>query len=158
METTGHRLFSSKLGKLLMINEFSGPYSFLSNFYPARVVWEGITHKTSEHAYQAAKTLDVKQRESISKCKTPGQAKRRGAVISLRLDWNNIRVGVMHEIVREKFVQNEDLLVRLLMTGNRLLVEGNTWGDTFWGVCRGKGENNLGKILMRVREELKNGQ
>lgn len=44
---------------------------------------------------------------------------------------------------------------KLLATRDRMLIEGNDWGDTFWGMVDGEGENNLGKILMRVREEIK---
>lgn len=67
-----------------------------------------------------------------------------------------MKLGVMLELVQKKFhpifMQN-----RLLATDNAELVEGNYWGDRFWGVCKGEGENHLGKILMRVRKELHDG-
>ena len=63
----------------------------------------------------------------------------------------------MYEIVLAKFTQNPDLKKKLLATGDEHLEEGNTWGDTIWGTVDGVGENRLGKILMRVRDELKNG-
>lgn len=61
----------------------------------------------------------------------------------------------MYLVVKSKFEQNSDLKDKLIATGDEYLEEGNTWNDTYWGVCRGKGKNILGKILMRVREELK---
>ena len=63
----------------------------------------------------------------------------------------------METLVREKFSHNKDLKEMLLETGDAIIEEGNDWNDTFWGVCNGKGENHLGKILMKIREELRNG-
>ena len=65
----------------------------------------------------------------------------------------------MEEIVRAKFYQNPQLAEKLIATADRKIVEGNTWHDTFWGVdaATGKGENHLGVILMKIREELING-
>jgi len=76
--------------------------------------------------------------------------------VKLRPDWDDVRIGVMEEVVRAKFNQNPHLAARLMATGQMPLVEGNDWGDTFWGVDvkTGKGENNLGKILMKIRSEL----
>ena len=62
----------------------------------------------------------------------------------------------MYDICYAKFTQNEELKSRLLATGTHLLEEGNTWGDKIWGTVDGEGENHLGKILMRVRKELRN--
>jgi ribA/ribD-fused uncharacterized protein len=75
--------------------------------------------------------------------------------VKLRSDWTEIRLEIMEKIVRAKFWQNPHLARKLVATGDQKLVEGNRWNDTFWGVCRGVGENHLGKILMRVREELR---
>ena len=60
----------------------------------------------------------------------------------------------MFDLVLEKFKQNPELKQKLLETGNQELIEGNTWNDTFWGVCNGQGQNWLGKILMLARSEL----
>ena len=73
----------------------------------------------------------------------------------IRADWENVKLRVMYDIVKAKFLQNEKLQAKLLATRDRMLIEGNDWGDTFWGMVDGEGENNLGKILMRVREEIK---
>lgn len=129
-------------------------FRFLSNFYPAPVVYEGMEYPTSEHAYQAAKTLDIIQRQNVADQPTPGLAKRYGKAVSMRPNWDEIKVRVMCEIVDAKFTQNPRLAEMLVATQDAELVEGNTWGDTFWGVCDGEGENMLGKILMGVRENL----
>lgn len=87
-------------------------------------------------------------------------AKRQGRQVALREDWEEVKVGLMEEVVRAKFFQNPDLGKRLLATGDTPLVEGNTWGDTCWGVDTrtGQGENHLGLILMKIRGELAIGK
>ncbi len=137
------------------IESFKGPHSFLSNFHPAPTTYEGVDYPTSEHAFQAAKTLDVEARKKVAALSTPGKAKAAGKKVALRDDWNNIRVSIMREIVTAKFTQNPDLAKELLATDDAELIEGNTWNDTFWGTCRGKGHNWLGKILMEIRTALK---
>lgn len=82
-------------------------------------------------------------------------AKKLGKLVTIRPDWDEIKVEVMYEIVKAKFHYNPDLREMLLATEDAELIEGNWWGDTFWGVCKGQGLNNLGKILMRVRDEYK---
>ena len=136
------------------ILEFKGKYRFLSNFWPVVVVYDGQYYPSVEHAYQAAKTLDLSEREEIAKCKTAGAAKRLGRKISLRSDWMIIRKVIMKELLDKKF-EHPELKTLLLMTYPRKLVEGNTWRDTFWGVYRGEGENNLGEMLVFIRSQLK---
>ncbi len=133
------------------IDSFSGVFRFLSNFYPAPVRYEGIDYPTSEHAFQAVKTVDVNQRLNIAMLETPGEAKKYGKTVRMRPAWDDIKVGVMAEIVEAKFSQNPHLLEMLIATDDMEIIEGNTWGDTFWGVSDGEGENNLGKVLMEVR-------
>ncbi len=137
------------------ILEFFGEYRFLSNFYPAEFMWNNILWPTSEHAYQAAKAIDWNERLLLSKISNPGDVKRAGKLVSLRDDWQDVKVHTMYEIVYEKFRQNPILKQRLLDTGNRYLEEGNNWGDVIWGVCNGVGQNNLGLVLMKVRDDLK---
>lgn len=137
-----------------MIDSFSGKYRFLSNFFPAKVVYEGVEYPSSEHAYQAAKTLDIPTRLHIAAMETPGETKRAGKKLAIRSDWDQVKISVMEEIVRDKFTRNLTLRQKLIDTGDQILIEGNTWFDTFWGVCNGKGQNHLGKILMKVRKEL----
>ena len=138
------------------VAEFQGEYRFLSNFWPAEVVYEGITYPTAEHAYQAAKTLDVDARRTIAALATPGEAKSAGRKLKLRDDWETAKFVVMEDVVRLKFTTHADLRAKLLATGDGLLEEGNTWGDRVWGIYQGSGENRLGKILMKVRDELRN--
>src|SRR5690606_2896565 len=110
---------------------------------------------TVEHGFQAAKTLDKGQQDHVLSCPTPAGAKRAVRRVTLRKDWNSVRLRVMLTLVRAKFTQNPDLAAKLLATGDAALIEGNTWGDRFWGVCDGHGDNHLGKILMQVRHELR---
>ncbi len=141
------------------ITRFTGDYSFLSNFYPCQVnLWvsefEQLTVGTVEAAYQASKTLDKDLRRTIAHS-SPGDAKRLGRSIQLRPDWIHLRLKAMDFFLRQKF-DKIPFSAMLLSTGQRQLIEGNTWGDTFWGVCEGVGENQLGKMLMSIREELWN--
>lgn len=137
-----------------MINSFKGKYYFLSNFYSAPITWSGITYQNNESAFQSAKVLDrtiMKQFSTLD----PSSAKREGRNVQLRRDWETVKYDIMYEICLAKFSQNEELKLKLLATGDEHLEEGNNWGDTIWGTVNGKGQNNLGKILMRVRDELR---
>lgn len=136
-----------------VIDSFFGPYRFLSNFEPCTVEYDGMTYNCSEAAYQAAKTTDVSLRIAFTTM-NGSKAKFAGQKLPIRADWNDIKVDVMYQIVKDKFSRNPELRQKLLSTGTLQLIEGNYWGDTFWGVFNGKGENHLGKILMRVRKEL----
>ena len=138
-----------------MISEFQGEFRFLSNFWPCEIELEGIRFPSVEHAYQAAKTLDINTRIQMSLLDTPGQVKKIGKSIELRPDWEEIKIEVMRELLRQKFdiTKHYDLWLELHMTKPEELVEGNWWEDTFWGVCKGKGENHLGKLLMEIRYE-----
>jgi ribA/ribD-fused uncharacterized protein len=136
------------------ITSFSGDHAFLSNFYPAQTPYEGLVYPTSEHAFQAAKTLDTEERRRIAGLATPAQAKRAGRNLALRPDWEQVKIAVMTAIVRAKFQHNPDLTQKLAATADAGLVEGNRHGDRFWGVCQGEGQNWLGRVLMEVRAEL----
>lgn len=140
-----------------MINSFTGQYRFLSNFYPCRINWGTFIYPSVEHAYQAAKTLDPVTRQQIASIRTPGQAKRAGQRLILREQWDNLKVQRMLTFLRLKFSDN-NLQTLLLHTGYQALVEGNNWGDNFWGVCNGSGLNHLGTLLMQVREETRHAQ
>lgn len=137
------------------INEFKGEYSFLSNFYPCKVEVLGRTYPSAEHAYQALKTNDIQKREEICKAPTAKEAKALGRKLALRPKWDADRTLYMELVVTAKFLQNPDLKKKLLDTGDAELVEGNYWKDKFWGMFQGKGENHLGKILMKVRHDFK---
>lgn len=138
----------------MSIDRFTGEFGFLSNFSPHSVELDGMLFPTAEHAFQAMKTVDPLERLGVQATMTPGQAKRAGRRVTLREDWEEIKVEVMHRVVAAKFMQHPELADRLVDTQGRELVEGNTWGDRTWGVCDGVGENLLGRILMDVRDEL----
>lgn len=133
-------------------------YRFLSNFYEAKVEYGGFTYGSNEAAFQAQKCMTEEEKAQFMEY-SPGKSKGVGRRVQLRPDWEQVKVGVMEEIVRSKFTQHPELAAKLLATGDKVLVEGNHWGDTCWGVDTrtGQGENLLGKILMKVREELKQG-
>jgi len=135
------------------ISEFVGGFRFLSNFYPVPIVLEGNVYLSLEHAFQAAKTADPLEQQKIREMPTPGKAKRAGRQVTLRPNWEQIKLRIMEALVRQKFGHPE-LGKKLLATGNKELVEGNNHGDVFWGKYNGEGENWLGRILMKVRQEL----
>lgn len=132
-------------------------YEYLSNFYETRVEYKGLTYLNNEAAFQAQKCMTEEEKLPFTEY-SPGKSKGMGRRVPLRPDWEEVKTGVMEEIVRAKFTQHPELAEKLLSTGEKVLVEGNHWGDTCWGVDSrtGQGENRLGKILMKVREELKN--
>lgn len=135
-----------------VIDSFRGDFGFLSNFYGASVWVGGERYPSVEHAYQAAKTSNPETKKMIREAKSPGIAKKLGYACRLRDDWESCKVNIMLDLVREKF-RNPLLRELLLATGDATLVEGNTWNDRFWGVCRGEGKNHLGIILMQIRQE-----
>ena len=148
-----------------MINDFSGENAFLSNFFDACLIYEGIIYKSTEAAFQAAKTLDVAERERIA-VMTPSQAKRAGRSLQLRSDWEEVKDKVMYDVCRAKFKMNGTLQLeeKLLATGDEELIEGNTWHDNYWGNCTCDkckdipGRNQLGKTLMKLREDNREGR
>lgn len=145
--------FSKKpiMDKIITINKFFGNYRFLSNFWEEMIVWNEKEWKSAEHAYQATKCALIDEAEKIAQCPTPLCAKRLGRVSKMRLDWDVVKDEKMKEILLAKF-SNPMLKKKLLATGGIYLEEGNNWGDTYWGVCRGRGQNKLGLLLMEVRE------
>lgn len=136
-----------------VINSFTGTYRWLSNFELVDVKLDGEIYPSVEHAYHAAKTLDLEFRKTIQSAGTPGIAKRLSRERPLRPDWNDMKIGVMDMLLRQKFATRKyaDLLKRTHPMG---LIEGNVWNDTFWGVYKGKGKNHLGRLLMQVRSEI----
>lgn len=139
------------------INHFTDDFRFLSNFYPSPISFEDISYPTVEHFYQAMKTEDVTERKLFSKLRTPAEAKKAGKILNIRSDWESIKDSIMEEGLRQKFVQGSVLSEMLLATEDVYLEEGNHWGDTYWGVDirTGYGQNKLGKLLMKLRSELR---
>jgi len=141
-----------------MIDRFIGKYAFLSNFYPVNVDLDEHTYPSVEHAYQAAKTMDPVKRAMIRKAFSPGIAKKMGRTLLLRPGWHGLKLEIMKLLLIEKF-SYPDLTEMLLLTGDAELIEGNIWGDSYWGMYDSPagrlGENHLGKLLMQIRKELK---
>lgn len=149
----------------LVIPEFKGDYYFLSNFHyhdqHFTTADKPLVMKTAEHVFQAAKykampSLSEDEKVSyvvkVSSAKTPTEARNLGKKAK-GLDveaWDAMKIDVMREILLSKFA-DADLEARLMATGDAMLVEGNTWGDTFWGRCDKKGYNILGVLLMEIR-------
>jgi len=124
------------------ISEFQGEYRWLSNFWPCTVMLGNLEFKSVEFAYVAAKSNDLDVRREVQLLSTPGEAKRFGRTIKLRPDWEEVKIEVMYKLLQQKFAPGTLLAFKLVSTGNANLVEGNKWGDVFWGVCKGKGQNN----------------
>lgn len=141
-----------------VIDSFRGEYKWLSNYEIAPVVIEGITYSSNEHAFQALKANNLRQREWVSEASTCREAKARGQQVLMRWDWEQVKIDVMRRINYDKFTRHPPLTDKLLATDEAHLIEGNTWGDTFWGVCNGVGENHLGRILMERRARLRDHQ
>ncbi len=137
------------------IDSFHDFYRFLSNFWLVRVVLDGVWYPSVENAFQAAKTVNATERIKFVNC-TAAESKKLGRSVTLRLDWEDVKVEVMRKLLMQKFSCGE-LRQLLLDTDDAILIEGNTWNDRFWGMCpdeTGKfvGLNHLGKLLMEVRE------
>jgi hypothetical protein len=140
-----------------IIRRFEGSNYFLSNYYPCQIEVEGINFPSVEHAYQALKTSDLEIRNQIKNCDTPGEARALIKKITPPEDWEENKIGVMYKIIEHKFSSNEDLMDKLVATGEAPLIAGNESHNNYWGnctckTCKGtKGENRLGKILMQIR-------
>lgn len=134
-----------------VINEFRGEHRFLSNFWSCYINWEGIYYPSVENAYQALKMADIDDRKRFRHIKA-SEAKQLGKLLPMVNDWDKHKVAVMYELLLVKF--DDPMLKRFLKnTAPAILEEGNWWGDTYWGTVNGKGDNHLGKLLMRVRDE-----
>lgn len=135
------------------ISSFTDENAFLANQYPCAVVLDNELYSSVEVAFQAAKTNDPELREKIRTAKSFYEARKIGKNLTLSEDWDSRRLFVMKDLVEQKFTKSLPLKLKLLLTTGDMLVQGNS--DTFWGENKwGEGENNLGKILMDVRNSL----
>jgi ribA/ribD-fused uncharacterized protein len=150
-----------------VINSFRNEYFWLSNMTRVWVILDDVRYPSTEHAFVAGKTLIPAEREPLLALK-PGEAKRYGGSkagnLTLRPDWMQVKYDLMLNLLRQKFVNNSEFRRKLLATGDSVLIEGNTWHDNDWGDCScGRcastpGQNNLGRLIMQVRQELKDGK
>lgn len=136
------------------IKGFFGYYRFLSNFHKCVIHFDNHVFSATENAYMYAKMPDSGQQgelaEELLVCE-PSRAKKIGREVQLRGDWDKIKLDVMSAVCFDKFYRHLDLRKELLATGHKYLEETNHWNDVFWGICDGKGKNNLGKVLMGIR-------
>ena len=135
-----------------MIKELRNEYYFLSNMYECPIVWKGVTFKSSETLFQMFKCKNIDDMSKFQKL-NGFQAKKLGRKIEMRPDWNEVRIKYMEFVLKLKFDQNLDLRERLMRTEGKIEENNNNWNDTFWGITNGKGENHLGKLLYKLREE-----
>jgi len=137
------------------IENFRGTNSFLSNFHEAKVTIGGVTYSNAEAAFQAAKSTDPQVQATFVNM-SGKEAKAAGKKIKLRPDWEARKVSIMEKILETKFAENPELAEKLIATKGSELLEGNIWNDAFWGVNEktGKGQNMLGKTLMKLRDSL----
>jgi len=144
-------------GKVLF---YEGPWYFFSNFSSFMVLWHKQYWMTSEHAYQAAKFVEPTITEEIRLACSAHDAKklaRRNDAFKVA-NWQEIKLLIMEEILRAKLEQHPYIQKKLTETGNAEIVEDSPT-DNFWGRgCDGKGQNNLGKIWMKLRTELVGGK
>jgi len=152
-----------------MINNFQNGNRYLSNFWYTPVVNlydnDGVTYRSVEHAYQAAKSADWSDRIEIANIQSPYEVKKAGKSLVLRSNWESIKYAIMLSLVRNKFDNNPILRENLINTYPEELIEGNHWHDNIWGICYCDlcserrsydliiAYNMLGKILMHVRFE-----
>lgn len=123
------------------IVSFREEYSFLSNSYATPIKYDDLSYRDAEDAYRAAISKGSKERAY------------------LHLDWEDMQVNIMRDILRIKFKQGTKLARKLLATGARDLVYGSRYNvDTFWGydLYNRYGNNVLGRLLMEVRNDLQN--
>ena len=139
-----------------MIMQFRGRYYFLSNFYHHKFTYKGVEYYNSEAAFQAQKCINEEDKMALSNMESPMEAKKYGKTVALREDWEDVKNDIMYSVLMAKFSSDEELKRKLLDTGEEELVEGNTWGDSYWGfdLEKNEGKNILGKLLMQVRKDL----
>ena len=136
------------------------PYGCFSNFSPHGIQLQGTHWPTVEHYYQAQKfvgTADAALIPVIHAAQTPEKAAELGRdrTRSLRLDWDVVKTQVMREAVLKKFLTHPDIQAILISTADQQIVE-NSPTDYFWGCGSDRtGHNHLGRILMSVRQEIR---
>ena len=141
-----------------MINIFRGEYNWLSNFYDCTVTYDGCEFKSVEHAYLYAKS--PKDPDWLRYClkETASIVKRKSKSIDIRGDWDDVKLDIMYDLLIQKFNQ-EPFKTKLIETGEQNIIEGNSWGDEYWGVNLSVqpnyGENHLGRIIMKIRKKIK---
>jgi ribA/ribD-fused uncharacterized protein len=137
------------------IKGFFYEYRWLSNYHDCDIFWMGLHFKNTEAAYQASKCSEISNAK-VFQTMSGLEAKKHSHTFVARRYWDKMRYNIMAQLVFQKYLIHQDLREKLLATGDMYIEETNYWDDTFWGVCNGVGENNLGKITMATREYFKN--
>lgn len=143
------------------ILRFQGENRYLSNFYLTDIIYKSKVYGSSEHLYQSLKMKNPDDAEKVRTAFSAGRAKTLGGSLPMRDNFDEIKFDIMYYVVKLKFTGNVDLMEKLINTGDAFLEEGNTWHDNYWGNCscskcaRKPKLNNLGRILMIVRQELR---
>ena len=126
-------------------------YNWFSNFQLSPIIVDDNVYPSVENYYQSQKTLNLEERKQFETC-FPSKAKKLGRSVKLRDDWEQVKLEVMEKALRIKFVPGTVWYDKLMETEGEI-VEWNNWGDRFWGkTLDGKGENHLGKILIKIRD------
>ena len=142
--------------KIKRVKTFDNEFNFLSNFYPSKIKYNNLLFDSVEHAYQAQKTNLLCEQLEFTKKISAGSAKYKGKEVTLRPDWEDVKLQIMTDLVSFKF-KDERLFEMLSLLNEYELIEGNYWHDNYWGNCycpkckEIKGQNNLGKILMNIK-------
>lgn len=136
------------------IDKFMGETRWLSNFGESPIEYKGRIWPTVEHAFQAAKTDEPSEILAIYEAKTPSEAKKIGRTVTLRREWEKVKVNVMYHLLRKKY-ELPELRAKLLATKDAYLIEGNDWGDRCWGMVDGEGLNTLGELTMQIRDDIR---
>lgn len=150
---------------------FRGDMAWASNMYEVPITFDdtkhnlreifpqfkfdGLEYPSSEHLYQSLKATNEEDKELIRTAPNSHHSKQLARTIFCRVDWDSVKVEAMRLSLYLKFYQHPDLLLKLIETGRTPLIETNWWGDKFWGVCNGVGENWLGRLLMELRTHSK---
>lgn len=144
-----------------MINKFRGNYRWLSNMFETPVILHGVKYISVEHAYQSAKSIDEEWKKTCASDQySSGEIKKLSKSVKIRHDWSEIKNKIMWYLLKQKF-SKDPIKSWLLETGNEEIVEGNSWHCNYWGNCTCdkcsdiKGRNLLGKMIMRIRDDLR---
>ena len=132
-------------------------YGCFSNFSPHEITLKGKCWRTTEHYFQAQKFAGTEHEEAVRQARSPMVAARMGRSRKrpLRRDWESVKDKVMKQAVLCKFDTHQDIREILLSTGEQEIVE-KTTRDYYWGCgSKGNGKNKLGRILMQVRDILR---
>ena len=143
--------------KLSRIDSFTGYFDFMHNNFQTPVYYEGILYPSVTHAYHAARSTDERTRRAILNSETFQILGNIAIRIEDPPDWQEKKVKIMEQLLRDKFRRSKELQEKLRTTEHRELVmtyQEKKKNNLYWGVVKGKGQNQLGRILMRIRDDL----